>query len=527
MSSPDSAATALAADDLAEITRHGLSRSEIDRQRALLGTPPPPAELVRACTPGDGIHSTTGTEDEAAAAAWAAAAGAGRLLSFVPASGAASRMFQSLTVARGIGDASRAALEAAARAGDADARACLATLDRVRELALAEDLAAVLADRDSDLDACLAAGRCGDLLAALLDADGLDAAARPKGLLPFHRTPAGPRSAFVEHLLEACELVADDSRQVRLHFTITDAHRADFDAELARACRAFEAERRVRFAVEFSTQSPATDTIALAGDGTLCRNSGGRVLFRPGGHGALLGNLEAIRGDLVLIKNIDNIAPERRRTSALASRRRLAGLTALLADEAHALARRLEAPGDAEAPIAARHWLEHWAPGSVAALARASGASATAQRAALLRAIARPLRVCGMVRNTGDPGGGPFWVHDAAGDVRPQIVETAQIAQDSPEQLAILRGSTHFNPTDMVCALRDHHGRPHALANFVDPLAAFVTTKSSAGRTLRALEHPGLWNGAMAGWLSIFVEIPREVFQPVKTLADLLSDAHR
>ncbi len=527
MSSPDSNPTALGAMDLAEITRHGLSRSEIERQRALLATPPPPAELVRACTPGDGIHATTAAEDEAADSAWAAAAAAGRLLSFVPASGAASRMFQSLTVARGIGDGSRAALEAAARDGDADAQSCLATLERVRELALAEALATVLASRNSNLDDCLAAGHCGDLLAALLDASGLDAAARPKGLLPFHRTPAGPRSAFVEHLLEASDLVADESRQVRLHFTITETYRADFEAELTRARAAFEAVRGVRFAVGFSTQSPSTDTIALAGDGSLCRDSEGRVLFRPGGHGALLGNLEATRGDLVLIKNIDNVAPERHRVNAVASRRRLTGLTALLADEAHALARRLEDRDDAAAPSSAQRWLERWAPGSVVAPALGSSADVTTQRAALLRAIARPLRVCGMVRNTGDPGGGPFWVRDAAGNVRPQIVETAQIAQDSPEQLAILRRSTHFNPTDMVCALGDHHGRPHALADFVDPLAAFVTTKSNAGRTLRALEHPGLWNGAMAGWLSVFVEIPRDVFQPVKTLADLLSDPHR
>ncbi len=514
----------LDATDLVAIEEHGLSGEEAERQIMLLASPPPPARLVRPCILGDGIHQTTANEEQDAAATFLRVREADRLLSFVPASGAASRMFQSLAAARILAGDSNAALEQAAKAGNADAGDCLSTLARIRELAIGEELAVLFGERGLDLDECLRSGRSAEILAALLDDRGLNAGERPKGLLPFHCTESGPRSAFTEHLFEACASIADGSGRVRLHFTIAAAHRLAFEAELARARAAIEPILKVSLEVSFSTQSPSTDTLALADNGALFRDPDQNILFRPGGHGSLLGNLEATGGDLVLIKNIDNVAPDRLRPQVVASRQRLSGLAAWLSEQVHSLTRRLEALNDDEAPAAARDWLNRWAAVPAAATGSASAAET---RLVLLDALHRPLRVCGMVRNTGDPGGGPFWVRDASGSIRPQIVETAQIDPDSDEQQAILRQSTHFNPSDMVCALRDHHGQPHALRDFIDPLTAFVTTKSNAGRGLRALEHPGLWNGSMAGWLNIFVEIPREVFLPVKTLADLLTDAHR
>ena len=306
--------------------------------------------------------------------------------------------------------------------------------------------------------------------------DDVDALrALPKGLLPFHRFGATTRTAFEEHLVEAAAIVRDGSGQCRLHVTVSPDHRAAFESALESARPRLEGETGARFDVTFSEQSPSTDTVALDESGRLFRDEDGRILFRPGGHGALLKNLQDTGGDVVLVKNIDNVVPDARRGPTILWKRLLAGY-----------------------------------------LARRERDSARD----------RPLRIVGVVRNEGEPGGGPFWVAGPGGESR-QIVESAQVNLADPAQAAIWGAATHFNPVDLACSLRDAAGRPFDLARFVDERAVFVSKKTHGGRPLRAFERPGLWNGAMAHWETVFVEVPGLTFAPVKTILDLLRPEHQ
>jgi hypothetical protein len=300
-------------------------------------------------------------------------------------------------------------------------------------------------------------------------------AALPKGLLPFHRYAGFARTPFEEHLVEAAATVRDAAGVCRVHVTVSPEHRAAFAEILEKSRPRLERETRARFEVRFSEQAPSTDTVAIDEKGRLFRDGEGRLLFRPGGHGALLGNLAGSGGDIVLVKNVDNVVPDDRREQTVLWKRLLSGLLVRI---------------------------ERTSPRD------------------------RPLRVAGVVRNEGEPGGGPFWVEGPGGESR-QIVESAQVNLSDPAQAAIWSAATHFNPVDLACSLRDASGRPFHLPGFVDERAVFVAKKTFEGRALSALERPGLWNGAMALWETVFVEVPKETFAPVKTVLDLLRPEHQ
>jgi len=272
-------------------------------------------------------------------------------------------------------------------------------------------------------------------------------------------------------------------------------------------------------------QDPATDTLAVDLEGQIVRTQSGEPALRPGGHGALLGNLASCGGDVVLIKNIDNVLPERGQVLAVLWQRLLTGVLVQLEREAHALLEALEDAGGADAALERAQEFLTGAFG-VPPAPRSRRATRHAYRAWLRDHLHRPLRVCGMVQNQGEPGGGPFWASSGRGAVRPQIVEASQVGP-SPAQRAILRSATHFNPVNLVCGLRDHRGRPFELSRFVDDQAAFVSRKFSGGKEIQVLEWPGLWNGAMAEWNTVFVEVPGATFAPVKTVFDLLRPEHQ
>ena len=413
-------------EDRARIEAQGLTVEEVERQAALLRDPPPAAKLLRPCTAGDGVTRIDEGEHAELLALAGEAAGAGRLSKFVPASGAASRMFEFL------------------RSGESDHP----DVRRFRE------------------NASSFAFSAGDLQAL---------AALPKGLLPFHRYAEAVRTPFEEHLVEAAATVRDAVSVCRVHVTVSPGHRAAFEAVLERARPRLERETGAQFEVRFSEQGPSTDTVAIDEAGRLFRDSEGRLLFRPGGHGALLKNLAESGGDVVLVKNIDNVVPDDLRAPTLLWKRLLSGLLVQI--------------------------------------------ERTSRRD-------RPLRACGVVRNEGEPGGGPFWVEGPGGETR-QIVESAQVELANPEQAAIWNAATHFNPVDLACSLRDSSGRPFDLPRFVDERAVFIAKKTHGGQTLFALERPGLWNGAMALWETAFVEVPMETFTPVKTALDLLRPEHQ
>jgi hypothetical protein len=495
--------------DLAQIEARGIAREEVERQLALHASPPPRIQLERPCRIGDGIE-TMGAADQAAYLRLAEeAAAAGRITVFVPASGAASRMFESL-----LGWPAReslpsaAALAERAAAGDRAAGDLLRLGREIEAFAFHDELRELLARRGHDLSEIRAQHRYDRILGALLDAEGLGLADLPKALVPFHVADGEPRTALEEQIDEAALYARDATGRTRMHVTISP--------EFTERCRAVAARRPQgggRAELALSHQSAATDTIAATRDARPFRQADGTLLFRPGGHGALLANLAGAKADVVVIKNIDNVLPRSGRGLVVRWKKLLLGRLLAVRAGIDRLLDELASGADGAT--------------TAAFLAEVLGVkTAAGDRAALVDRLDRPLRVCGVVRNTGEPGGGPFWVRRGTAVSR-QIVESSQVEHGDPEQERIWNAATHFNPVDIVAALRDRHGRPYDLARYVDRDAVFVADKSHGGEPLRALEHPGLWNGSMAGWNTIFVEVPGETFAPVKTLFDLLRPEHR
>jgi len=501
--SPGSAPTGLTASDREAIETRGMDVRDVEAQLELFANPPGFVRLDRPCTVGDGIERIP--PDRVAALLQRAdrAAAEARVVRFVPASGAASRMFDTL-------------LRAMASAGDeppAEARHFIETLPR---FAFAEELRAATRSERADWRV---------VLRAFLGESGLRYAGLPKGLLQFHRYPDGPRTAFEEHLREGVIHTRSHDGRSRQHFTVSPEHRPRFDALVDTLRPRLEAELACRLDLTFSTQDPCTDTIAVDPENRPFRTDGGTLLFRPGGHGALLRNLQRLDSDIVTVKNIDNIVPDHLRPLVVHWKKLLTGLLAELQDETRrcVLAMRAGTADPATRTMAAglARRLGHTLPKEPGEMP----AEPSSERVVAL--LDRPLRVCGMVRNEGEPGGGPFWVTDAHGQTSPQIVEGSQVDPDDPVEQAALRASTHFNPVDLVCGVRDPDGQPYDLARFIDPRAVFISRKSHGGRPLKALERPGLWNGAMAHWSTVFVEVPGATFAPVKTVFDLLRPEHQ
>ena len=308
----------------------------------------------------------------------------------------------------------------------------------------------------------------------------------PKGLLLFHKYRDRPRTPAMEHLAEGAMVAEGSNRPVAIHFTVSHEHLPLFRQHIAENMQYMENKFGCTFDITFSEQQPFTDTLAANADGTPFRNADGSLLFRPGGHGALIANLRDIDADIIFLKNIDNIVPDRLKSTTIHYKQVLAGV--LIEEQQR-----------------------------VFDLLRLGGLTAEEERQ-----LRRPIRVCGVVKNTGEPGGGPFLVREKDGRISRQILESSQIADKS-----LMARSTHFNPVDLVCATRDENGNKYNLKQFVDPATGFISNKSKDGRELKALELPGLWNGAMSGWNTIFVEVPVSTFNPVKTVNDLLRPAHQ
>ncbi len=514
-------------EDLASIRSRGMSPEDVRAQVETIQRGFPWTELDRACTLGDGILSLGDKEIQRLGTIYDEAARSGRAMKFVPASGAASRMFKLLQSARDRpGGIQAEEIARKAEEGDEESADLVRFFSGLKDLALYDTLRSAMAEDGIDADARMEQGLYQDILDYLLSPKGLNAADLPKGLIPFHAYSDGTRrTPFEEHMVEASLTVRDQRGLARVHFTASPEHEKDIRSHLEEKRPAYEGPD-TKFELDVSTQRPYTDTIALDMDGRPFRDDNGRLLFRPGGHGALLENLNMLQGDLVFIKNIDNIVPDRMKGPTIIYKKALGGLLVTLQQEAalHIKALAEAAPSKEALDRAWDFVLEKLfvePPMGV----RAVGAGE--RRDFLLSRLNRPMRVCGMVRNKGEPGGGPFWVRHKDGGVSLQIVESSQVDMGSEAQKAAWASSTHFNPVDLVCGLRDVQGRAYDLRQYRDPETGFVSIKSKGGRELKALELPGLWNGAMAWWNTIFVEVPLETFNPVKTVLDLLRDEHR
>jgi hypothetical protein len=509
--------------DLKQIEEMGLTPEKVLSQIESFRKGFPYARLNRPCTVGDGIHVLSKTDLNRYADIYSEAALLGRAMKFVPASGAASRMFKALLAVNSLYE--RITDKEISREKDSDHRAVQELVRSLRTFAFHEDLRSAMAQSNLDLEALLEKGDYKPILDSLLTAKGLDLANVPKGLIKFHSYPGHTRTAFEEHLVEGAAYTQDRNGRVRIHFTVSPEHETSVRRHIE-STRALYEKGGVFFSVEFSSQKPSTDTIAVDMDNHPFRDRDGALVFRPGGHGSLLENLCDLSGDVLFIKNIDNVLPDRIKAETVTYKKALGGLLIELQKKIFAYVEKL-VNGEVGRTLLTemigfmKDRLFIMIPDRVERHSREE------QIRFLLSRLNRPLRVCGMVRNEGEPGGGPFWVERPDGTCSLQIVESSQVDMGSSQQKKLLESSTHFNPVDLVCAVRDYRGEPFDLRRFVDPDTGFISIKSKDGKDLKALEHPGLWNGAMAGWTTVFVEVPLATFSPVKTLLDLLRKEHQ
>ena len=469
--------------DLQQIEKHGLTPEAVELQLENFRRGFPFLNVVRAASPGDGVLTLSDAEAAAAAERYERAAAGLSVVKFVPASGAATRMFKELF--EFVNDGKRG-------------KGIDTLLENIGKFAFWPELKALLPAGADDRT----------IVSAIVN-EGLGYGRKPKGLVTFHAYPEGARKAVEEHLVEGAQYAAAGGR-VRIHFTVSPEHRADFEALMAEKVPLYERRFGVHYDIAFSEQKPSTDTVAVNPDNTLFRTDAGALLFRPAGHGALIENLNEIDADLVFVKNIDNVTTDARRGDTVTYKKVLAGLLLELQERSFEYIRALDT-GGAELADIARFIRE-----------RLCVKLPDDYNSAVLRAVLdRPIRLCGMVRNEGEPGGGPFWAVNDDGTESLQIAESSQIA---PADRPLMQRATHFNP---VCGVRNVRGEKFDLRRYTDPQTGFISSKSYAGRELRAQELPGLWNGAMARWNTVFVDVPVTTFSPVKVVLDLLRPQHQ
>ena len=483
--------------------------------------------LDRPCTIEDGIIVIPEDRTQSLIEKQQNAADHGRTMKFVPASGAATRMFKELLAySTSHEKIVPKEVEREAQAGDNDAQTVLGFMNNLASFAFFRKLEAVMQRDNLDIATLMDKGDFTTIVDYTLTEKGLNYAALPKGILTFHQYPDHTRTALEEHLVEAAHYVRDGQGICRLHVTISPEHKDDFRRLVDDLLSRYERTYGVHYDITFSVQKPATDTIASDLEGKPFRDQSGNLVFRPGGHGALIENLNDLQADLIYIKNIDNVVPDHLKGDTILWKRILGGYLVEVQEKVFGFLHRLES-GDRsqglldEAAAFASKTL-HLKP-----LSANSVTTAEEQRAVLQKKLNRPIRVCGVVRNVGEPGGGPFWVRDDDGACSLHIVESAQVNMEAQNQKSIWNGATHFNPVDLVCAVRDFQGNPFDLTQYVDNNAVFISRKSKDGRDLKALELPGLWNGAMAYWNTIFIEVPSTTFNPVKKVTDLLRKEHQ
>ncbi|UCG28977.1 MAG: DUF4301 family protein [Bacteroidales bacterium] len=448
-----------------------------------------------------------------------------RLTKFVPASGAASRMFKSLFECyqriKMNPDLVRNCLE------DPECQAAGEFMKELPRFAFYEDLEAVYKSERKDPDHAIMENDLTGILEVVLSKDGLDMGSSPKGLIKFHRYPEYSRAAVEEHLVEGVLYARNSNNRVHMHFTVSPEHLDGFKSWVDNKKPMYESMFDVKFRIEYSVQEPSTDTIAVDVENRPFRLEDGSILFRPGGHGALLENLNEIDSDVVFIKNIDNVAPDRLKDTTVLYKKALAGILLEYQEKIfHYLAL---LTNDKPVKDDLYKEIEEFLSDKLCITPPISLELLNINEKGeyFRNKLNRPVRVCGMVRNEGEPGGGPFWTRNADGTLSLQIAETSQIDTENPDQRRHMDEATHFNPVDLVCGIRDFNGKNFNLTDFRDPKTGFISIKSKDGKTLKALELPGLWNGAMSDWNTIFVEVPVGTFNPVKTVNDLLRPVHQ
>lgn len=513
--------------DKEQIRSLDLTPDQVKDQLTLFEKGPPHVTLDRPATIGDGIQSFSPRQKKQLAESFGSLHHDKSMIKFVPSSGAATRMFRiplsfynhPEKIKRWLGRKNHPDI-----GGDERFMTEFLKGFQDKKFPFYADLESVLEKKSLDLTGLINQGKIKTILKYLLTPDGLNYANLPKALLRFHRYPGHSRTPFEEHLIETTRYLKSTSGEIKLHFTLSPEFREKFRRHRDSLLKKLQ-QNNTRYTISFSIQKPHTSTIAVDKNHHPFRNGEGRLVFRPGGHGALIENLNGLDEGIVFITNIDNVAPDHLKDEVVFHKKVLGGYLGLIQEKIFRFLNILSESEPRQVRIEEiRSFCEEelmmpfpepfqgWEWGK--------------KRDFVFSILNRPIRVCGMVKNLGEPGGGPFWVRDNQNRISLQIVETSQV-QNTESQSAILSQSSHFNPVDLVCGIKNYQGEKFNLRHFIDPDTFFVSEKSLEGKYLRALELPGLWNGAMAEWITLFVDVPVGTFNPVKTVNDLLREQHQ
>lgn len=500
--------------DLEILTVKGISQEKLAEELDMLAKGFPYLKIEAPATPGHGISVLSPEMEEQAANLWNEyLSKGGKVLKMVPASGAASRMFKDLfSFANGKKD-------------KPDTPFMKKFFDEIEDFAFFAELNFVCIQLYGlSIDSLVKEKRYKDVVKALINKEGLNYGQLPKALLRFHKVAGAARTAIEEHLAEGAQYAAGKDGKVRVHFTVSEDHLPLVAMKFEEMKGKLEHEYGVEFELSTSVQKPSTDTVAANLDGTPYREDGA-LFFRPGGHGALIENLNDLDADVIFIKNIDNVVPDSRRADTLKYKKIIGGVLVSLKQKANEYCKLLSegTPSDEKLQemlnfLRKNLCITHDTTDEMVPAAKAEY---------IYSKLNRPFRVCGMVKNEGEPGGGPFLAYNSDGTVSPQILESTQIDPNNKEAQKMLKESTHFNPVDLVVSTKNWKGEKFNLPEFVDKATGFISQKSREGVEIKALELPGLWNGAMSDWNTVLVEVPVSTFNPVKTVNDLLRPAHQ
>lgn len=502
-------------EDLDFFQRKGISEQKVNQQLESFVKGFPFLQIIKAANYEQGIQKIEEKEAEELKLKWDEYLnGKATIIKFVPASGAASRMFKDI-------------FEFADGENPLPSKkAELQFFEGLKDFAFYEELnAKCTAVLGKDIPTLLSENKYQSVASLLLNSDGLNYGALPKGLLLFHKYENEIRTPLQEHLVEGALYARNKNNEINLHFTVSTEHKVLFEKHLSEQLDKYSKYYNSLYIVSFSEQKPSTDTVAGDAENGAFREDNGQIVFRPGGHGALIENLNDLDADVLFIKNIDNVVPDKFKSSTIDYKKIIAGILVDRQAKIFEYLRQLEKGEISDAKLT--EMLEF----NNRILNNINSGIETASRDSKIEYLKtkfnRPIRVCGMVKNTGEPGGGPFLTVNSDKSISPQILESSQIDLSNPEEKEKMMNSSHFNPVDLVCGVKDYTGNKFDLRKFVDQNTGFISSKSKNGKELKALELPGLWNGAMSDWNTIFVEVPIETFNPVKTVNDLLRPEHQ
>lgn len=508
--------------DISQINRKGITPEKVEEQIEIFRRGNIVLNVHEAATVRNGILQISNEDRQELITQYESRQNELDILKFVPASGAATRMFKAFyNFLKEFNPQEETVEEYVERKNDPKLELFFR---RMKDLPFYDKVVKKVEESDPNFEELPQDERSLLFVKAMLKEDGLNLGDQPKGLVPFHKYDSHLATAFEEHLVEAVDYAAS-GKKVRVHFTVAEEHREKFEAEAKMVIPRLEKETGYHFEVSYSYQDPKTDTVAVTKENEPFRDENGEIFFRPGGHGALVENLNNQKADLIFIKNIDNVVIPKNRDLLAENKKMLAGKLLKLQEQAFSYLKALDNDISEEQLQAVILFLQKELNSGLKT--DFEDLEKEEKISFLRKKLNRPIRVCGMVKNEGEPGGGPFWIEHKNGEISLQIVESSQIDHDNYQQSKIAQEATHFNPVDIVCAFKNYQGEKFDLHKFVDEETSFIANKTKDGKELKALELPGLWNGGMADWISIFVEVPVETFNPVKTVADLLKPTHQ